>query len=92
LFGGSALAEIDAVPGRRDLKVVIVGAGVGGIAARDRAAEARLSAILDRTAELDETWYHNHYPGSACDVPSHLYSFSQEAVSDGSSRLPGLPV
>jgi cation diffusion facilitator CzcD-associated flavoprotein CzcO len=33
-------------------------------------------AILDRAAELGGTWYHNTYPGCACDVPSHLYSFS----------------
>jgi cation diffusion facilitator CzcD-associated flavoprotein CzcO len=32
--------------------------------------------ILDRSPDLGGTWLHNTYPGSACDVPSHLYSFS----------------
>ena len=32
--------------------------------------------ILDRAPELGGTWYFNDYPGAACDVPSHLYSFS----------------
>jgi cation diffusion facilitator CzcD-associated flavoprotein CzcO len=30
------------------------------------------------------TWYHNRYPGCACDVPSHLYSFSFEIKRDWS--------
>ena len=29
-----------------------------------------------RAPELGGTWFHNSYPGAACDVPSHLYSFS----------------
>ncbi|MGH2761370.1 MAG: flavin-containing monooxygenase [Thermoleophilaceae bacterium] len=60
------------------MKVVVVGAGFGGIAA---AIELRRHGfedvtILERAAGLGGTWYHNTYPGSACDVPSHLYSFS----------------
>ena len=60
------------------MKVVIVGAGFGGIAA---AIELRRHGFLDvtileRAPELGGTWHYNGYPGSACDVPSHLYSFS----------------
>ena len=62
----------------RDLEIVIVGAGFGGIGA---AIELRRHGyhrikILDRAPELGGTWHHNTYPGAACDVPSHLYSFS----------------
>ena len=32
--------------------------------------------ILEKSASLGGTWRHNTYPGCACDVPSHLYSFS----------------
>jgi cation diffusion facilitator CzcD-associated flavoprotein CzcO len=66
------------VRGRRDLKVVIVGAGFGGLAAAIELTRHgfRDVTILERAAELGGTWYHNDYPGSACDVPSHLYSFS----------------
>ncbi len=60
------------------MKVIIIGAGFGGIAA---AIELRKHGfndvtILDRAAESGGTWYYNNYPGSACDVPSYLYSFS----------------
>ncbi len=60
------------------MKVAIVGAGFGGIAA---AIELRRHGFLDvtileRAPELGGTWHYNGYPGSACDVPSHLYSFS----------------
>jgi cation diffusion facilitator CzcD-associated flavoprotein CzcO len=62
----------------RSLKVVIVGAGFGGVAA---AIELRRHGftdvtLLERAPELGGTWFANTYPGVACDVPSHLYSFS----------------
>jgi len=58
--------------------VVIVGAGFGGIAA---AIELRKHSfeditILEKGPGLGGTWRENTYPGCACDVPSHLYSFS----------------
>jgi cation diffusion facilitator CzcD-associated flavoprotein CzcO len=34
--------------------------------------------ILERASDVGGTWRDNHYPGVACDVPSHLYSFSFE--------------
>ncbi len=34
--------------------------------------------ILEKAAEIGGTWRDNSYPGCACDVPSHLYSFSFE--------------
>jgi cation diffusion facilitator CzcD-associated flavoprotein CzcO len=32
--------------------------------------------VVDRGDDLEGTWRDNTYPGLACDVPSHLYSFS----------------
>jgi cation diffusion facilitator CzcD-associated flavoprotein CzcO len=63
---------------RRDLRVVIVGGGFGGIAAAIELQRHgfRDLTILERAPELGGTWLHNTYPGAACDVPSHLYSFS----------------
>jgi cation diffusion facilitator CzcD-associated flavoprotein CzcO len=63
---------------KRGLSVAIVGAGFGGIAA---AIELRRHGIdditiLERAPALGGTWFYNSYPGAACDVPSHLYSFS----------------
>ncbi len=55
--------------------VVIVGAGFGGLCAAIRLRGKSL-VILERSAEVGGTWRDNTYPGCACDVPSHLYSFS----------------
>lgn len=62
----------------RSLEVIVVGAGFGGIAA---AIELRRHGIgnitiLEKAPDLGGTWFYNSYPGAACDVPSHLYSFS----------------
>ncbi len=66
--------------------LVIVGAGFGGVAA---AIELRRHGfddvtILEAAPDLGGTWFHNRYPGAACDVPSHLYSFSYEQRTDWS--------
>jgi cation diffusion facilitator CzcD-associated flavoprotein CzcO len=66
------------MPGERAPSVVIVGAGFGGLAA---AIELRRHGfddvtVLERARRLGGTWHYNDYPGCACDVPSHLYSFS----------------
>jgi cation diffusion facilitator CzcD-associated flavoprotein CzcO len=60
------------------MRVLVVGAGFGGIAA---AIELRAHGITDVTIVeagpgIGGTWAYNTYPGAACDVPSHLYSFS----------------
>ena len=59
-------------------EVLIVGAGFGGIAAAIELRRHGITdvAILDRAPALGGTWFHNTYPGAACDVPSHFYSFS----------------
>src|SRR3954462_10314852 len=60
------------------MRVAIIGAGFGGIGA---AIELRRHGfedvtLFDRAPELGGTWHYNDYPGAACDVPSHLYSYS----------------
>ncbi len=57
---------------------MIVGAGFGGIAAAIELREHGIEdvTILDRAGGPGGTWHFNTYPGAACDVPSHLYSFS----------------
>ncbi len=59
-------------------QIVIVGAGFGGIGAAVRLAEAGVTdvLILDKADRVGGTWRENTYPGAACDVPSHLYSYS----------------
>jgi cation diffusion facilitator CzcD-associated flavoprotein CzcO len=57
---------------------VIIGAGFGGIGACIELQAHGFDDItlLDRAPELGGTWFYNSYPGAACDVPSHLYSYS----------------
>ena len=66
--------------------VLVVGAGFGGIAAAIelRAHGIRDVTIVDAASGLGGTWLHNTYPGAACDVPSHLYSFSFAQRADWS--------
>ena len=61
-----------------DVTVAIIGCGFGGIgmAAQLRRAGITDVVLLERAADLGGTWRDNSYPGAACDVPSHLYSFS----------------
>jgi cation diffusion facilitator CzcD-associated flavoprotein CzcO len=61
-----------------DPRVVIIGAGFGGIAAAIelRGHGFRDVTILEKAPTIGGTWWYNTYPGCACDVPSHLYSFS----------------
>jgi cation diffusion facilitator CzcD-associated flavoprotein CzcO len=59
---------------------LIVGAGFAGIGMAIRLKQAGIEdfTILERAHGLGGTWRDNTYPGIACDVPSHLYSYSFE--------------
>jgi cation diffusion facilitator CzcD-associated flavoprotein CzcO len=62
------------------LTAVIVGAGFSGLAAAIQLKNAGIQdfVILEKAARVGGTWRENTYPGAACDVPSHLYSYSFE--------------
>lgn len=59
---------------------VIVGSGFGGLGAAIALRKAGIDeiVILEKADSVGGTWRENTYPGCACDVPSHLYSFSFE--------------
>ena len=61
-----------------DLRFVIIGAGMAGILAAIKLREAGFDnlVIYEKNEGIGGTWYENTYPGLACDVPSHLYSYS----------------
>ncbi len=77
-------ANGSAANGARSRSIAIIGAGPGGLCAAIRLKNAGFSnvAIFERAAGVGGTWYHNRYPGAACDVQSHLYSFSFEQKRD----------
>ncbi len=59
-------------------KFAIVGAGAGGVCAGIKLRESGRNdfLIFDRAEKVGGTWYRNTYPGAACDIASHLYSYS----------------
>jgi cation diffusion facilitator CzcD-associated flavoprotein CzcO len=61
-----------------DLEVAIIGTGFSGLGMAIRLREQGVEdfLVLERAANVGGTWWNNTYPGCACDVPSHLYSFS----------------
>ncbi|MDZ7920042.1 NAD(P)-binding protein [Rhodoferax sp.] len=75
------------------LDVLIIGAGLGGLAAaiRLRSSGVQSLQILERAQEVGGTWRDNVYPGCACDVPSHMYSFSFEPNTEWTRRTRSRP-
>jgi cation diffusion facilitator CzcD-associated flavoprotein CzcO len=47
--------------------------------------------LLEKAGGVGGTWYHNRYPGCACDIPAHLYSFSFEQKRDWSRPYASQP-
>ncbi|MCW5827920.1 MAG: NAD(P)/FAD-dependent oxidoreductase [Deltaproteobacteria bacterium] len=70
--------------------VAIIGSGFGGLCMAIKLKEAGFQAItiFEKADRVGGTWRDNSYPGAACDVPSHLYSFSFEPKSDWSRAFP----
>ncbi|WP_159768719.1 flavin-containing monooxygenase [Streptomyces sp. HM190] len=60
------------------VRVAVIGAGFGGLGAAVRLRREGITdfVVLERGGSVGGTWRDNDYPGCACDVPSHLYSFS----------------
>ena len=60
------------------VRVAIVGTGFSGLGLAIRLKQRGMEnfVILERADDIGGTWRDNTYPGCACDVPSHLYSFS----------------
>ncbi|MCB2066022.1 MAG: NAD(P)/FAD-dependent oxidoreductase [Erythrobacter sp.] len=76
-----------AVPGRKappaGFKVLVIGAGMTGMAAATKLREAGYDfVVIEKNAEVGGTWYENRYPGVGVDTPSHFYSFSWEIWPD----------
>jgi cation diffusion facilitator CzcD-associated flavoprotein CzcO len=62
----------------RYTQVAIVGTGFSGLGMAIRLKQAGVEdfVLFEKDDEVGGTWRDNTYPGAACDVPSHLYSFS----------------
>jgi len=75
------------------VRVAVIGSGFGGLGAavRLRAEGITDFVVLERAGSVGGTWRDNSYPGCACDVPSHLYSFSFAPNPDWPRTFSGQP-
>lgn len=75
------------------LELAIIGGGFGGLGAGVMAKRRGIDsfAILERADAVGGTWRDNTYPGCACDIPSHLYSFSFAPNPEWSRSYPAQP-
>ncbi|WP_396922018.1 flavin-containing monooxygenase [Mycolicibacterium sp.] len=62
----------------RRVRVVIIGAGMAGIATAYTLKNAGFTnfTILEKGSDVGGVWHWNRYPGLTCDVPSQIYQFS----------------
>lgn len=60
-----------------DFQVLVIGAGVSGICAAAKLAQAGIPYVVaEKNSALAGTWHDNKYPEVGCDVPNHFYSYS----------------
>ncbi len=61
-----------------DVTVAIIGTGFSGLCMAILLKKAGIESftVFEKAGEVGGTWRDNDYPGAACDVPTHLYSFS----------------
>ena len=79
----SAVQRVNPVDGyssEAPLSFAIIGSGFGGIGMGAELKRRGINdfLILEKAEDVGGCWRQNTYPGAACDVPSHLYSFSFE--------------
>lgn len=68
----------------REVDIAVVGSGFSGLGMAIRLKQEGFSdfVVIERDDEVGGTWWANTYPDCACDIPSHLYSFSFELNPD----------
>lgn len=72
------MADMEFQDRKRDLRYIIIGAGMAGILAAIRLKEAGDNnfIVYEKGDKLGGTWRDNRYPGLTCDVPAHAYTYS----------------
>lgn len=65
---------------KNNFRVVVIGAGMSGILAGIKLLEDGINnfVIYEKAGKIGGTWRDNRYPGLACDVPAHAYTYSFE--------------
>ncbi|KAF2019573.1 FAD/NAD(P)-binding domain-containing protein [Aaosphaeria arxii CBS 175.79] len=73
-------------------EVLIIGGGISGLGMAiqlKRLLGHDNFTLYEKSDNIGGTWWHNHYPACACDIPSHFYSYSFAPNPDWSSMYPG---
>ncbi|PHQ16878.1 flavin-containing monooxygenase [Marinobacter profundi] len=75
--------------GAASRNILIIGTGFGGLcmAIQLKLAGIHSFTMLEKAPGVGGTWRDNTYPGAACDVQSHLYSFSFEPRHNWSRKF-----
>lgn len=69
--------------------IIIIGTGFGGLCMAIQLKKAGYEdfILLEKAGNVGGTWRDNTYPGAACDVQSHFYSYSFEPKHDWSRKF-----
>ena len=72
-------------PVEPDVETLIIGTGFAGLGMAIRMQSEGFTdfVLIEKEPEVGGTWFVNTYPGCACDVPSHMYSFSSSPIPTG---------
>jgi cation diffusion facilitator CzcD-associated flavoprotein CzcO len=72
----------------RPLRFIIIGAGLSGVMSAIKLQQAGYTdiTVYEKAGRVGGTWRDNTYPGIACDIPSHFYSYSFAPNPDWSRR------
>jgi len=79
----------------RSLRFIVIGAGLSGVMSAIKLRQAGFTDIVvyEKAQRLGGTWRDNTYPGIACDIPSHFYSYSFAPNPEWSRRYsPGAEI
>jgi cation diffusion facilitator CzcD-associated flavoprotein CzcO len=73
-------SQFDSHGNARSYRIAIIGTGFAGICMAINLLKEGIQdfVLLEKSSDVGGTWRDNTYPGAACDVVSHLYSFSFE--------------
>jgi cation diffusion facilitator CzcD-associated flavoprotein CzcO len=76
-----------------DVRVIIVGTGFSGLGMAIQLARSGIDdfVVLEKAQDVGGTWRDNSYPGCACDIQSHMYSFSFEQNPNWTRSFPSQP-
>ena len=80
-------------PEKRDVEVVIIGGGFGGMLAAVRLLEQGIDdvVIIEKGGDFGGTWYWNRYPGASCDIESYIYCLLYTSPSPRDGLLSRMP-